>query len=135
MFQRRLLSINSQSMDSPEPTAPSNSRCCWGLLLSSLTEMISIGIVVPFIGALVNPEQVFYHPSVRVMVEFRLNQPQDLLLPITFAFCLAALAAGLLRLTLCYHYTLSSVGADFSIDVYRRTLFNPTRRNATAANN
>ena len=98
------------------------------MLLSSLTEMISIGIVVPFIGALVNPEQVFYHPSARVMVDFfELNQPQDLLLPITFAFCLAALAAGLLRLTLLYTTTRFSfsVGADFSIDVYRRTLYQP----------
>ena len=66
------------------------------MLISSMTEMISIGIVVPFIGALLDPEQVFNHPSARAIIDFfEINQPQDLLLPITFAFSLAAVAAGL----------------------------------------
>ena len=98
------------------------------MLISSMTEMISIGIVVPFIGALLDPEQVFNHPSARAIIDFfEINQPQDLLLPITFAFSLAAVAAGLLRLALLYSTTRFSfsVGADFSIDVYRRTLYQP----------
>ena len=98
------------------------------MLISSMTEMISIGIVVPFIGALLDPEQVFNHSSAKAIIDFfEINQPQDLLLPITFAFSLAAVAAGLLRLALLYTTTRFSfsVGADFSIDVYRRTLYQP----------
>lgn len=98
------------------------------MLLSSMAEMISIGAVVPFLGALINPEQVFGHPSVQPILDIcNVGHPQDLLLPLTLVFCLAAVAAGLLRLVLLYATTRFSfsVGADFSIDVYRRTLYQP----------
>lgn len=98
------------------------------MLLSSMAEMISIGAVVPFLGALINPEQVFGHPYVQpILGFFDIGRSQDLLLPLTLVFCLAAVAAGLLRLALLYATTRFSfsVGADFSIDVYRRTLYQP----------
>lgn len=98
------------------------------MLLSSVAEMISIGAVVPFLGALVNPDRVFNHPSAQpILVFFDVGHSQDLLLPLTSIFCIAAIAAGLLRLVLLYANTRFSfsVGADFSIDVYRRTLYQP----------
>jgi ATP-binding cassette subfamily B protein len=98
------------------------------MLLSSMAEMISIGAVVPFLGALINPEHVFNHPSAQpILVLLGVGRAEDLLLPLTFIFCVAALAAGLLRLALLYATTRFSfsVGADFSIDVYRRTLYQP----------
>jgi len=93
-----------------------------------MAEMVSIGAVVPFLGALINPEQVFDHRLAQPLLVFLgVNQPQDLLLPLTFIFCLAAVAAGLLRLALLFATTQFCflVGVDFSIDVYRRTLFQP----------
>lgn len=96
------------------------------MLLSSMAEMISISAVVPFLGALINPEKVFNHPSAQpILIFFGIGRSQDLLLPLTFIFCVAAVAAGLLRLALLYATTRFSfsVGADFSIDVYRRTLY------------
>ena len=96
------------------------------MLLSSMAEMISISAVVPFLGALINPEKVFNHPSAQpILIFFGISRSQDLLLPLTFIFCVAAVAAGLLRLALLYATTRFSfsVGADFSIDVYRRTLY------------
>ncbi len=98
------------------------------MLLSSMAEMIGIGTVVPFLGALINPQQVFNHPSAQPILDFfDVGRPQDLLLPLTFIFCVATVAAGLLRLALLYATTRFSfaVGADFSIDVYRRTLYQP----------
>jgi ABC-type multidrug transport system fused ATPase/permease subunit len=98
------------------------------MLLSSMAEMVSIGAVVPFLGALVNAEQVFNRYSAQPILSFiGVGSAQDLLLPFTFIFCLSAVAAGLLRLALLYATTQFSflVGADFSIDVYRRTLYQP----------
>lgn len=98
------------------------------MLLSSMAEMISIGAVVPFLGALINPERVLNHPSAQpILVFLDISRSQDLLLPLTFIFCAAAVAAGIFRLTLLYATTRFSfsVGADFSIDVYRRTLYQP----------
>ncbi|MBC2770570.1 ABC transporter ATP-binding protein [Pusillimonas minor] len=108
------------------------------MLLSSMAEMLSIGAVVPFLSALVNPEKVFNHVSARsFIVLFSIDRPQDILFPLTAIFCVAALVAGLFRLALLYAITRFSfmVGADFSIDVYRRTLYQPysvhSRRNSS----
>ena len=98
------------------------------MVLCSIAEMVSIGAVVPFLGALINPDQVFGHPSAApILGHFGNGRSQDLLLPLTIIFCIAALAAGLLRLLLLYATTQFSfsVGSDFSIDVYRRTLYQP----------
>lgn len=98
------------------------------MMLASMAEMISIGAVVPFLGALINPEQVFNHPSTQPSLAFfGIRNPQDLLLPLTFIFCLAAVTAGLFRLALLYATTRFSfsVGADLSIDTYRRSLYQP----------
>jgi len=98
------------------------------MLLASMAEMISIGAVVPFLGTLINPEKVFHHSYAQpIIIFFSIDRAQDLLLPLTFIFCVATVAAGFLRLALLYATTRFSfsVGADFSIDVYRRTLYQP----------
>lgn len=98
------------------------------MLIASLAEVISVGVIIPFLGALTAPERVFVHsaaqPFIRVL---GIEGPQMLLLPITFAFCIAALLAGGIRLLLLYVTTRYSyaVGADLSMDVYRRTLYQP----------
>ena len=96
------------------------------MMLASMAEMISIGAVVPFLGALINPEQVFNHPSVQpVLAFFGVRSAEELLLPLTLIFCVAAVSAGVVRVVLLYATTRFSfsVGADFSIDVYRRSLY------------
>lgn len=96
------------------------------MLLASAAEMISIGAVLPFLGVLIDPARVFVHPAAKSFIAlFSIEQPQQLLLPLTVTFCLAAVGAGLLRLLLLYATTRFSfsVGADLSIEVYRRTLY------------
>ena len=76
------------------------------MMLSSMAEMVSIGAVVPFLGALISPEQVFNHHLAQPILAFSgVSRPQDVLLPLTFIFCLAAVAAGLLRLALLFATT------------------------------
>lgn len=98
------------------------------MALASLSELVSIGAVLPFLGVLIEPQRVFAHPVVQPINQFLgLTAPEQLLLPLTIAFCLAALFAGGMRLILLWATTrLSfSTGAELSINIYRRTLYQP----------
>jgi len=98
------------------------------MILTSFTEVVSIGAVVPFLLALTAPESVFEHHLAQPYIQaFGITDARQLLLPLTIAFGLAALASGSTRLLLLWSQTrLShSVGSDFSISIYRRTLYQP----------
>lgn len=98
------------------------------MLIASLAEIISIGSILPFLGALTAPERVFAHPTLQPLFSLlAVDSPQDVLLPLVILFGLAALLAGLVRLLLLWSTTRLSfaIGADLSLDIYRRTLFQP----------
>ncbi len=96
------------------------------MVLASLTEIISIGAVIPFLGVITTPEQMYQNSTIQPAIEIlEIGGPKQLLFPITIAFIFAALLAGSVRLLLLYVSTkLSySTGADLSIEIYRRTLY------------
>jgi ABC-type multidrug transport system fused ATPase/permease subunit len=96
------------------------------MLLASLAEILSIGAVLPFLGVLTAPERVFAHAAAQPIIQaLGWTSPTQLLLPLTIAFGAAALIAGAMRLLLLWANTrLSySTGADISISMYRRTLY------------
>jgi ATP-binding cassette, subfamily B, bacterial PglK len=98
------------------------------IILSSFTEVVSIGTVLPFLGVLMAPERVFAHPFAQPLIDLLgLTDPGQLLLPLTIIFGLAALSAGAMRLLLLWAQTRLSytTGAELSFDVYRRTLYQP----------
>jgi ATP-binding cassette subfamily B protein len=95
-------------------------------VLSSFAEVISLGAVLPFIGILTQPEKVFNSPSMAGVVQaLGITSGADLVLPLTIAFAVAALVAGGLRLLLMWISLRlgNATGADLSIEVYRRTLY------------
>ena len=100
-----------------------------GLMMgASLAEMISLGAILPFLGVLTAPVKIFAYPALQPLVRtLGAQNAQQLLLPLTLIFCAAALASGGIRLLLAYATTRYSyaVGADLSIDVYRKTLYQP----------
>lgn len=96
------------------------------MLLASLAEIISIGAILPFLAVLSDPEKVFNHSSAQYFVlQIGVNSPNQLLLPIAVAFGVAAILAGCLRLLLSWGTTSLSyaAGADLSISIYQRTLY------------
>ena len=98
------------------------------MILTSFAEVISIGAVLPFLGALTAPDQIFSHPIAQPLIHvLNLTEPKQLLLPITIAFGIGALFSGVMRLILLWVQTRLShaIGADFSISIYRRTLYQP----------
>ena len=95
-------------------------------VLSSLAEVISLGAVFPFIGILTQPEKVFAYPLLAGIIKaLRITSGADLVLPLTIGFATAALVAGGLRLLLLWVSIRlgNATGADLSIEVYRRTLY------------
>jgi ATP-binding cassette subfamily B protein len=89
---------------------------------------VSIGAVLPFLGVLTAPDRVFEHNAAQPLIQMlELTEPQQLLLPLTIIFGVAALLAGVMRLLLLWASTRLSfaTGADLSISIYRRTLYQP----------
>ena len=96
------------------------------MIIASITEVISVGAVLPFLGTLTAPDHIYQHELMRPLNEIlNIASPDQLLLPLTIGFILAALLAGTLRLLLLYVMTRLSyaTGADLSINIYRRTLY------------
>ncbi len=98
------------------------------MLVSAFVEVVSLGSVLPFLGILVAPEHVFNYPLVEDMAQaLGITSADQLVLPLTVAFAAAALIAGALRMLLLWIRTRLALasGADLSIEVYRRSLYQP----------
>ena len=98
------------------------------MIVTSFAEVISIGAVLPFLGVLVSPEKIFAsHLAQPVIQLLQIHSAQELLLPFTLMFMVAAILAGLARISLLWIQTRLSmaIGADFSVQAYERTLYQP----------
>lgn len=98
------------------------------MILASFAEIVSIGAVLPFLGVLAAPERVFEHRLAQPIIQaLSLTDPKQMLLPLTIAFAVGALFSGVARMILVWAQTRlgHAIGADFSISIYRRTLYQP----------
>jgi ABC-type bacteriocin/lantibiotic exporter with double-glycine peptidase domain len=98
------------------------------MIIASFAEVLSIGAVLPFLGVLMSPEKIFLHHLSQPFIQlFHVQAAQELLLPFTLIFITAAIFAGLARIALLWFQTRLSmaIGADFSLQVYERTLYQP----------
>ncbi len=98
------------------------------MVFASFAEVVTIGAILPFLGVLTAPEKFFDYSLMRPIVElFGVTEPSELLLPLTIGFIAAALVSGLTRVGLIWAQTRLSyaIGADLSVNIYRRTLYQP----------
>jgi ATP-binding cassette, subfamily B, bacterial PglK len=96
------------------------------MIITSLAEVVSIGAVIPFLGALTSPDTVFNYHLMKPIIELlKLTEPEQLLFPMTVGFISVVLISGGIRILLLFTMTRFSyiTGADLSIDIYRRTLY------------
>jgi ATP-binding cassette, subfamily B, bacterial PglK len=96
------------------------------MIFSSLTEVVSIGAVFPLLGVFSAPDIVYQHSIMQPIIQILgITKPEQLLLPVTVFFIIAVLISTSIRLVLLYVITRFSyaTGADLSIDIYRRTLY------------
>ncbi|NTW98445.1 MAG: ABC transporter ATP-binding protein [Geobacteraceae bacterium] len=98
------------------------------MIVASFAEIISIGAVLPFLAVLTAPERIFELPIAQPFIKLLgLTSSSQLLLPLTILFGIAAIFSGAIRLFLLWASTRLSyaTGADLSISIYRRTLYQP----------
>ena len=97
-------------------------------LIAAISEMVSLGAVLPFISILTAPDQYISSPIISSLLSgLNITSTQDLIAILTITFGTAALMAGLLRLVLLRSniWLGNSVGTDLSVIIYRKTLYQP----------
>lgn len=100
------------------------------MVASAFAEVISLGAVIPFLGVLTAPDRLFEYRVVSTVAHaLGIVTADQLALPLTFLFVTATLMAAALRMLLLWTNTRIgfAAGADLSIEVYRRTLYQPYR--------
>ena len=98
------------------------------LLLGTLAEIISLGMVLPFLGVLTSPDTIFGHPWAQPFLELlEINSPEQLLFPFSLLFAVTAILSGLTRFSLLWVQTRlgNNIGNDIGSTAYRRTLYQP----------
>ncbi len=98
------------------------------VVVSALAEVVSLGAVLPFLGVLTAPERVLKYPLVAHLMRLvGVTSSGQLVLLLAGGFAVTAIVAGALRMLLLWVSTrvAYATGADFSSDVYRRTLYQP----------
>lgn len=97
------------------------------MVLSAIAEVVSLGAVIPFLGILAAPETTLKSSSIQAISGLTDSSRESLTLLFSVVFVAAALIAGVLRIALLWGTTrvAFSAGSDLSIELYRRTLYQP----------
>ena len=96
------------------------------MICASLTEVMSIGILVPFLSALINPENLFELPMVQPAIRLLdLKTPDELVGPMAVVFAIAAVVAALMKILTFYLQIKISygIGIDFGHEIFRKKLY------------
>jgi ABC-type multidrug transport system fused ATPase/permease subunit len=98
------------------------------MILSSIAEVVSIGAIIPFLGALTSPQTVLSSNILSPVFQLlNISSPDHLLVPLCILFGISVIIANALRfLTMVVSTRLSfSIGFDLSMAAYRKALFQP----------
>ncbi len=98
------------------------------MIFAAMAEVMTLGAVLPFLSALIQPEKLFLHPYAQPFIQYLdIKEPTQVILPFTLVFALSALIAGIIRLLMIYVSTRLSyaAGTDLSITIYKKTLYQP----------
>jgi ABC-type bacteriocin/lantibiotic exporter with double-glycine peptidase domain len=106
--------------------------------VASCFEVISIGLIVPFLAVLLDPIKVMTDPAIASVIHrLGLTEQSQFALAITAIFIAATILSGFLRVTLLWSQSrlAQALGADLSVNIYRNTLYQPylvhTQRNSS----
>lgn len=103
------------------------------MIISAFAELVSLAAVVPFLSVLAAPDFLFSLPYVKDVADsWGEASAEQLLLPFTVIFVLAALTAGMIRILLLWAGSRLAFAfvADLGVETYRRTLHQPFNTHA-----
>ncbi len=98
------------------------------MILTSMFEVISISAVIPFLGVLIEPSNIFELPAAQSFIQFLgVDQPTQIILPISALFAIAVLLSGAMRLLLLWASVRFSftLGVDFSVGIFTQVINQP----------
>ncbi len=97
-------------------------------IFTSLTEIMTLSILFPFIAILSNPEKIFNNEFIQpFLANLDISSSDQILLPLTIIFIISVILSGMMRLLQIFlNIRVSySTGADLSYLIYRLTLYQP----------
>ena len=98
------------------------------MVLSAFAEIMSIGMIIPFITAITSPDMVFSHSWMQPILSiFSIQSDIELAVFLTVGFCVIAIFSSILRLLTLWFQTrfCYSLGADLSTQLYKNSLYQP----------
>ena len=103
---------------------------CFVLLVatSAVAEVMSLGLVIPFLAVLSDPAGIQQLEMAQPFLQaLAIDQPGELLLPLTVLFCVLASLAAAVRFALVWAQTRlgAGIGNDLGEQAFRRTLHQP----------
>ena len=97
-------------------------------VIGAFAEIFSLGAIVPFVAILTQPEKIFSYPLISNFATYlSVQNTNELIVPMAWLFITAATFAGASRVIILYISIRlgNSIGADLSVEMYRRTLYQP----------
>ena len=98
------------------------------MLLASFAEMLSISAIFPFLAILIDPDRLMQSFYVqKFLVFWGIDSTKNLLSLFTGIFCFVTIVAAVIRVALTKVTASCSnrIGAKLSLDMYRRSLYEP----------
>ena len=98
------------------------------ILASGIAELVSLGMVLPFLLVLSEPERLWGLANVKTLANaMGLVQASQLLLPATLGFVIAVVIASSIRILNLWMSgrIAAAIGSDLSCEAYMRTLYQP----------
>jgi ATP-binding cassette, subfamily B, bacterial PglK len=98
------------------------------MILSGIADMVTLGAVLPFLAVIVAPDRIFRYAAVARLAEMLgLTAGSQMVLPLTVIFVATALATAFIKIlqVWCNQLVSQGIGHELSVEVYRRTLYQP----------
>jgi len=98
------------------------------MILTSMFEVISIGAVMPFLGVLIEPSNIFELPAAQSFIQFLgVDQPTQIIFPISALFAIAVVMSGVMRVLLLWASVKFSfiLGVDLSVGIFTQVINQP----------
>jgi ABC-type multidrug transport system fused ATPase/permease subunit len=97
------------------------------MLISTVSEMISLGLIFPFLGAMVSPEKMQLSFESFFGKSSSINSTQSLLIILAAIFLMAISLAASIKLLLMRAFSKLAflMVSDFSNEIYARTIYQP----------
>ena len=98
------------------------------MILTSMFEVISIGAVIPFLGVLIEPSNIFELPAAQSFIQFLgVDEPTQIIFPISALFAIAVLMSGAMRVLLLWASVKFSfiLGVDLSVSIFTQVINQP----------